>query len=784
MLSGLRVLELDGPFTGACARFLASMGADVIKVVSPRRAQPSLLDDLGKRCTAIDVDRPEGLAALQQLIADADVFLESAPTGWLAERGLSYRNLAARNPRLLHGSVTAFGSTGPYASFRGSELVASAMGGVLRTVGYEDRPPVKEALDACVFHAGAAAAAALMLAYHEREGSGLGQHVDVSVQEVAASRTTNGLLLWQFDRRKVTRSGNALRYGRASVRCIWELADGYAFHSLMSGKFGASANHALSRFIDDCGFENPLRDVDWNRYDRSTLAAETRAHWEAAIARFFRAQTKATIANEGRRRGINATVAQDPAEILADPQLNARGFLRELAVPGAHAIAVPDYFVQTDRGECGTVSHAAMTGATFLAAPRDDERSPATRSEAANAPPLTGVRVLDLSWALVGSLTSKALADHGATVIKLESATRPCLTRTDVQVARSTRESFDDKPWFAQLNSSKLSLQLNLKHPRAREVLDPLIAWADVVVENFSPGTLEKLGLDYASLRQRRPELIMISGSAYGQTGPLAREWGVDGTGAALSGRLSLTGWPDRAPVAPASVPYGDVILPQLMVAACAAALVDRRRGHGGRQIDAAMYEACAQQMAEALIMMQRGTPLSRSGNRSPGVLVQGVYRARGDDRWIAISVFDAGDWARLTALMGGDWPSADALRAADCATLDRLDERIATFTRSFVDRELMQTLQAHAIAAGVVQDPEDLLEHDPQLSARPAFVALEHPVLGSFAHQTCPYHLSRTPGRIRSAPLLGEHTERVCREIAGIDQERFLQLRNDGLFV
>ncbi|HMI93652.1 MAG TPA: CoA transferase, partial [Polyangiales bacterium] len=567
-------------------------------------------------------------------------------------------------------------------------------------------------------------------------------------------------------------------------------ADGYVFHSLMSGQFGAPANRALSQWMDDCahdcGYEhdNPLREVDWSRYDRSNLPADVRARWEAAIARFFRAQTKATIAGEGRRRGINASVVQEPADILSDPQLRARGFLRETELHDGQRGAVPDYFVQTDRGECQLPAASPAPADPSFATPRVPAQSTAGAPARSDALPLAGVRILDLSWALVGSLTTKALADHGALVVKVESATRPCLTRTDVQVARSTRESFDDKPWFAHLNTSKLGLQLNIKHPRAREVLDPLLGWADVVVENFSPGTLAKLGLDYAALRQRWPQLILVSGSAYGQTGPLAREWGVDGTGAALSGRLFLTGWPDRAPVVPASVPYGDVILPQLMVAACAAALADRRRGAGGRQIDAAMYEACAQQMSAALVAAQLGAPLIRSGNRERGVLVQGVYPTRGEDRWIAISIFDAGDWERSCACMGGVWPSAAELVAADGALLDALDERIAAFTRGHEERALMHTLQAHGIAAGVVQDPEDLLEHDPQLKTRGAFATLEHPVLGSFAHQAAPHHLARTPARVRTAPLLGQHTEHVCRELAGLDPQLFAELQREGVFV
>src|SRR5262249_55036400 len=152
-----------------------------------------------------------------------------------------------------------------------------------------------------------------------------------------------------------------------------------------------------------------------------------------------------------------------------------------------------------------------------------------------------------------------------------------CLSRIDVQVNASRADSFDDKPWFAHLNTSKQSLALDMKLSASREVIDPLIDWADVVVENFSPGTMAKLGLDYDALAARNPGIVMVSGSVFGQTGPLAHHWGVDGTGAALSGRTLLTGWPDREPVIPSAVPYGDVIVPYVMAAAAAAALAERR---------------------------------------------------------------------------------------------------------------------------------------------------------------------------------------------------------------
>ena len=713
----MTVLALCDGSARPCLRFFESLGAHILPAT------------------------PETLA---RLATDADLLVETARPGALKALGLDYAALAARNPRLIQVSLTPFGQDGPYAGYAGSELVCSALGGVLLTVGYEDRPPVKEALDACLFHANGYAACAAMIALYERQISGLGQHVDVSVQEVAASRNTNGLLLHQFDGRALKRSGDAISYGNFKVRCIWPLADGYAFHSLMSGRFGAPANAALSRWLDESGVENPLREVDWSRYDRANLPPETRAVWEQAIGLFFRSKTKAEIADEGRRRGINATVLNEPADVLADPHLMARQFFDGTGMPRR-----------------------------FVAVSGGAQAAPAPAPKPSGAGPLAGLRVLDFSWALVGSITTKQLADCGATVIKVESATRPCLSRIDVQARVSRRDSFDDKPWFIHMNTSKRSLRINMKHARAREVIDPLLAWADVVVENFSPGTMTSLGLDYATLAARHPGLVMLSGSVYGQTGPWAREWGVDGTGAALSSRAFLTGWPDRPPVIPASVPYGDVVQPPYMVGALCAVLAARRQTGQGAHIDASMYEVCAQQMWDALAAAKDGAVPARSGNGDSRVLHQGVYPAAGEDSWVVVTVTDKEAWKRLAALTGG--PAHFDPTAADQA--------ITAFTSRLDRHGAMRQLQEAGIAAGAVQTAADLLERDPQLRHRGFVQMLDNPVLGAFEHQSTPYKFSRTPQVMRTAPNLGGHTEEICRDIAGILAERFAALVAEDLF-
>lgn len=705
-LQGHRIAWIATDPTNPLLRYLHSLGAELVGEAS----------------------KPADLAGVSFLV-------DGCGLSALAEQGWSRGAIVAANARLVHVSVSPFGSHGPNASLHGSELVASAMSGTLRLTGDPDRPPVKEALDACTFHAAMVAAAGALAAHFDAQRSGSGQHVDVSIQEVAFNRNVSSILVWQFDQRKLQRVGGALNYGRATVRCIWPLVDGWCFHSLMTGRFGAPANQGLSDWMDEAGMDNPLHGVDWLRYNRSTLDPALRLVWERAIEAFFRTRTKHDIRSEGRRRGINACAVTEPAEVLLDPHLDARSFWQE-----QDGLRRPGRFVALTPGSAGTPREV----------PREVPRGK-------RAGPLSGVKVLDFAWALVGSITTKTLGDLGAEVIKVESRTRPCLSRIDVQVSVSGTQSFDDKPWFAHLNTSKRSLSLDMKKREAMEILKPLIEWADVVVENFSPGTMAKLGLDYASLCKLNPALVMVSGSVYGQTGPLAQEWGVDGTGAALSSRTFLTGWPDRDPVMPGAVPYGDVIVPYVMAASVAAGLAQRETSGQGVHVDASMYEICVQQMHDAILAAQIGTRPQRQGNNDPHWYRQAVMPTAGDDRFIAISVRDAAQWAQLVAMAGTeDIPSWVAIQE---------------------DRALMHQLQAAGIAAAVVQDIQDTFERDKGLAARGALVDLPHPILGNFGHVRTPIDFSAAPLAPFRAPALGEHNEVVAVEVAGLDAQRYREL-------
>jgi crotonobetainyl-CoA:carnitine CoA-transferase CaiB-like acyl-CoA transferase len=723
LLEGLRVLAWRGAADGALVRFLADLGATI------------------ERCDQVlDASR----------IAASAMLVENLGLVHIAECGLTRQAIEAANPALIHVSVTTFGSSGPRARWRGSELVASATSGILRLVGDTDRAPVKEALDACGFHADMVAACGALAALYERARTGKGQHVDVSTQEVAFSRNVNSVLVWQFDKRRLQRAGGAVSYGRVTVRCIWPLKDGYCFHSLMTGRFGAPANQALSDWMDECGAGNPLRGVDWLRYNRSTLDAATRAIWESAIEAFFRTRTRHDIDTEGRRRGINATVVAAPADVLADAHLAARGFWSQ-----SGAKKLPGRFVAVVPGEL-VVSPVAA-------------RRTSTPSISMSQGPLAGIRVLDFSWALVGSITTKTLGDLGCEVIKVESRSRPCLSRIDVQVEASRADSFDDKPWFSHLNTSKLSLSLDMKNPASREVLDPLIEWADVVVENFSPGTMEKLGLDYPRLASCNPGLVMASGSVFGQTGPLSQSWGVDGTGAALSGRTLLTGWPDRGPVIPSAAPYGDVIVPYAMAASVVAALERRRQDGRGCHIDASMFELCVQQMRDAFV---DGGASARRGNADPATFHQGVYATQGTERWAAVTFESEAQWLAFANDQGLPANDPSARESA-----------LTGWFASRRDFDAVELLQRLGIAAGVVQDIEDLFERDPLIATRHALVPLVHPLLGTFGHMRTPIDFSQSRPRPFRAPAMGEHNRQIAAALCGLSASRIAELEQLGVF-
>lgn len=396
---------------------------------------------------------------------------------------------------------------------------------------------------------------------------------------------------------------------------------------------------------------------------------------------------------------------------------------------------------------------------------------------------LRGVKVADFSWVMAGPIATKCLADHGAEVIKIESSTRVDSLRT-MAPFKDGVPGLERSGIFATVNSSKYNLALDLNHPRSSEVTRRLIEWADIVVENFTPGTMERWGLDYESLVKIKPDIIMVSSSMHGQTGPLAKYPGLGSLQVSASGITNLTGWPDRAPVQPYGV-YPDHIVPPLLVSAILAALDYRRRTGKGQHLDLSQNEATVYFIAPVMLdYAVNGTIQKRNGNRYPHAAPHGAYPCRGDDRWCVIAVFTDEEWEAFCKVIGNpEWtrdPKFTNLEARK-KNEDELDELVAQWTIKFTPEEITALMQEAGVAAGIVETAEDL-HNDPQLKHRHHYHRLNHPEIGWHDYPSPPFKLSKTIAELRAASCLGQDTEYVCTKLLGITDEHFIDLLQAGV--
>jgi crotonobetainyl-CoA:carnitine CoA-transferase CaiB-like acyl-CoA transferase len=394
---------------------------------------------------------------------------------------------------------------------------------------------------------------------------------------------------------------------------------------------------------------------------------------------------------------------------------------------------------------------------------------------------LDGIKVVEFAAFAAGPAVGKHLADHGATVVHVESRARPDGFRTHYPPYKDNIHGLDRSGLFALCNNDKLDITLNLKKmPEATELAKKIAAWSDVVIENFSPGTMGRLGLDYESLKKVKPDLIMLSSSNLGQTGPHAHHAGFGSQLSSLAGFTHLTGYPDGPPQILYG-PYIDYIAVAYGAVAILAALDYRRRTGKGNYIDIAQYETGLQYLAPILLDYQlNGTVADRNGNRDPHAAPHGAYRCKGTDDWCAISVHSDTEWRALCRVMGDPEWSADqnfSSFEARKQNEDDLDRRIGEWTRAFTPREVMEKLQSAGVKAGVVNTMKDVYT-DPQLAQRPQWVELEHPEIGKMHYQRPPFLLDKTPpGPSKRAPLLAEHNAYFYRELLGLSGQEYERL-------
>ncbi len=402
---------------------------------------------------------------------------------------------------------------------------------------------------------------------------------------------------------------------------------------------------------------------------------------------------------------------------------------------------------------------------------------------------LEGVRIVEFGQLIAIPFATKMLADMGAEVIRIESCTR----LDGYRVAGFYKNDPSGEFWnrainFYEQNRNKKSLTLDLAQERARETLKDLIAVSDVFAENFTPRVIRNFGLEYEDLRRVRPDIIMVSSTGYGHTGPWSG-FGAIGYGTeAASGLSSVTGYPDGPPTIP-ELPYADYTAGEHTVFAIMAALAHRALTGQGQFIDISQTQTLSATVPEPLMDYTfNGRVSGRSGNRDAVYAPQGAYPCAGDDSWISLSVRSDDEWASLCEILRRpEW--ADDPRFASglsrASNHDPLDDALARATRTWDARELEAALQARGVPAGAALDGKALL-FDDHLNRRGFYEVVEHPAsasMPSLPYAGRPWKFGKTPGSIRrAAPTLGEHNAEVLHGMLGLSESDMDAMEQAGI--
>ena len=806
MLTPYRVLDLTDEKGQPAAKILADLGADVIKVEPPdgdpsRRIGPFVDDDpdpekslrwfahnANKRGVTIDLESADGRTQFEELAASADVVMESFTPGHMEALGLRYERLAEINPGLVLVSISPFGQTGPYKHYKGPDIVTWAMGGFMSVAGEPDRPPahVSDNAQSSMNAAGEAAIGAL-LALEQRRQSGRGQHVDVSIQE-AVLRTAMGVAAsWDMWGTNMPRD---FRPVASKLPWYWRCRDGHVVWITPIGPGASRRNGSFVQWLRDTEAAPELLAYDWDDHDPLTMTPDEWETLRRPQGEHFAKFSRRELYEAANRHGFGLFPSSTASDLVADPQLEARGFWQELEHPELNrSIRYPGPFAKASRTPPTLRHRAPLIGEHNAEILNGAARVPLSPGDGATKPapgptskPLADLKVADFSWLMIGPMTVKPLADYGAQVIHVESSVRVDNQRT----APPHKDGILDPECagdYSQVRTGNRSITLDIASPEGLRVAKRIIAWADIVFDNFAVGTMQRLGLGYDDIRAINPEAIVLSCNGQGPGGPHSASKGGGGHYAALAGLNELTGWPAGEPGY--LIAYSDFIAPRFNVPLLLAALDYRRRSGVGQTFDTSQFETSVLWLPTVqLDYAVNGRVAERLGNRQPEAAPHGAYRCAGD-RWCAIAVTNEAEWGAFKAAIGSpEWTADERF-----ATLrvrkqheDDLDALVERWTLERSAEDVMHTLQAAGVPAGAVQRGQEVLNEDPQLAHRGFWQELEHPALGSYRAPQHAFRLPDAPCELKRSRLTGEDTDYVLREMLEMSDDEVAELALAGV--
>jgi crotonobetainyl-CoA:carnitine CoA-transferase CaiB-like acyl-CoA transferase len=761
-LAGLRIVDMADEKGALCGRFLADLGADVIRVEPPGGARSRRLPpfhgatslffavrNANKRGVTLDLETPAGRERLLSLLESADVWIETTPPGTLAVLGLGPGDAFARNARLVITSITDFGQSGDYRDWEANDSIHVAMSGILSRSGLAGRDPLHPPPGMASETTAIQAAWATLLAYWNRIETGQGDHVDFSILEAAMQVMDPAYGTASVSRASAFPSTRARP--EAGLYPIFPCADGEVRVVVLAPRQWRAMRAWL-------GEPEAFQD---ERFDAIPARLEAAEQLHAFYAELFAGMTKDAIAAEGQARGVPVAPVLSVSDVLASQHFASRGaFVDAEVAPGVHG-RLPSGFLEIDGARVGFRHRAPELGEhdeDLARAPGERPAWPPAGSSTANGAaltrPLAGLRVVDFGIIVIGNEIGRLLGDQGADVIKIENRAFPDAARVGYGGAMSHS--------FVAGSRNKRSFGVNLRTPEGVALLKRLVSEADVVLENFKPGTLEKLGLGYDALRAANPDVVMLSTNALGSTGPWSRWLGYGPIVRCVSGITSLWRYPDDelAFGEPTTI-YPDHYGARVCASAVLAALIRRRRTGRGAYVEAAQAEMILNQLADIFLATSLGEPHGDSG---------GVYPCAGDDEWCVITVRDDDQWLALRRAMGDpEWAAGFRTVTDRIANRGHLDRRLADWTRTLPPRELMRRLQAAGVPAAMMLRPGDH-EQDPHLVSRGVHRELHQPGLGVVRLEDGPFRSRAIPPvRVTPAPQHGEHTREICAGVLGL---------------
>ncbi len=792
-LCGIKVLEwaqlVSGPY---CAKLLADLGAEVIKVEKPgdgdearhrgpfvshiyhpERSLLFLYLNTNKLGITLDIKTGTGREKFLELVKWADILIEDNPPQILDDLKLNYQSLARVNPKLIMTSITPFGQTGPYRNYNAYPINTYAAGGLAYLSPQVEagavQPPLKLGGFFTEYACGLISAVGTLAALYFQQQTGTGQQVDISKQEAIL-----GLCRIQVDRYPNEGIIQTRASGGRGFSTIFKCKDGYSIVITTQ----PHEWQALAKLVGNSEWEND------KRYQDPDFLLQHFKEINQKIANWMINQSVEDTYHRGQSFGCPIAPVMSAKDIADSPQSKARQFFVEID----HPIAGKQKYPGTPYHFSATPSRidrpAPLLGQhneevfSKLANPKLQLVSTAGAPRSTNGKekqaPLQGVRVADFSWAWAGAHATELLAFLGAEVIKIESTKRIDLTRILSFTTGQKFKSLNDSSVFNDLNLGKLSIRLNLSQPKAVELAKRLVSISDVVVQNMRPGTMERLGLGYETLKRVKPDIIYLSSSARGAAGPERTYSGYAPNFAAWGGLSYITGNPDDRPAFIAG--EIDLISAITSTFAILAALNHRLITGKGQHIDLSSAEAISVLIGEVLMdYTANGKIQTRKGNFDEYVVPHNFYRCKGEDKWISIAVATEEEWQALCNVLAN--PSLAREQRFSTASSRRqnqedLDKLIENWTINYSHYKVMEMLQRVGISAMPCFNAQELFT-DPHLKSRQCWTKVIHPVLGEQMVLGPPWKLSATPARISSAaPLLGQHEEYVFKELLGMKDD------------